>query len=375
MPWWSGIPPGWFASGRCDVKEVVLHIGLMKSGTTSVQQLLYAHASRLRSHGIDYLDVGQYNQMLCFVELLCQDTHATQRFPSGLVRHHSEVSAEVSGLWAKLGSAVETSPAERVLISAENLVYAGKATVDAIRDQFHSQKLHVVITHRPASLLVPSNFQQQARIASVGSFESWCRRELALLAKPQPEGSLASLRLSDLGALWRRRADKVTFVDTSGDHVETLPRMWEALTGLNAETAPVATAASNRGMAAEFVAALQAFIASHPERSVAQLREIGRAGYRTYIDRVGRPHYQWVLESNLAEAVDRACLLVGDADSSPLSERLLRDQPLAELREVVRGGEFDRLRRSALRDIVAADRRLRPRRAYRAARARLRRLA
>jgi hypothetical protein len=132
------------------VNELALHVGLMKSGTTSVQRALYTNRARLTDAGVDYVDLGQYNQMLWFAELLAQDPYARSRFPSGLRRHLHEMEPSTSGMWRRLVDAVADSTMPRVVLSAENLVYAGPTTLERLAAAFSMRRLRVVITHRPA---------------------------------------------------------------------------------------------------------------------------------------------------------------------------------------------------------------------------------
>lgn len=357
------------------MNELVLHVGLMKSGTTSVQHALYAARLPLLEQGVEYIDVGQSNHMLSFVELLQRDPIATQGFPRGLQKHHREIRHVTDGMWNRLVGLVRASQARRVVLSAENLVYAGPGTVSRLRQAFADREVRVVITHRPASKLVPSNYQQQARVGTTGGFEEWCRAELAAMSRPTPAGSLASLRLSNLSRLWEPEVEAVTLVDTNLAPEESMGRMWQALTGLSAATVPAIKGSMNVSMSAEFTAALQDYIAWHPRLSVSEIREVGQLAYRRHQSRVGGPHFRWQLAEPLVELVDAACAPdAADASAMSLAAFLASAAWVGDINRLTATElQFTDLQRLAAKELRSADHRLRAVRAYRAARCRLRR--
>lgn len=350
--------------------DLVLHIGLMKSGTTSVQHALYDSRQELRARGIEYVDLGQFNQMLAFVPLLNADPHARDRYHEGLRVHLAQATTDFEALWDMLVTHVRASTADRVILSAENLVYAGVDTIKLLVRTFSPRPVHVVVTHRRPSRMVPSNYQQQGRIAMVGGFDAWARRELTLLAAEVPSGTLSSLRLWDLAALWDRHAARVELIHVGDDVDIGFGDMWQSLTGLEGRPPNGSSALKNASMPAELVEAMQRYFARGQKRTVADVREIVHRAQRSYLGEVGTQAYRWQLVEPIRAWLDRG-YEDPEADWGTFASMVAEAPRVGEL-VPLRPGAFDEHVEQALREVERAARAVTLRSSYRSMRARLR---
>lgn len=153
--------------GAMPERARVLHIGLAKTGTTSLQSTAAARRADLLAAGV--------------------------RYPGGGLNHRESVSALMGRRWGWIGlgavvptmrhwdrllSEVEAETERRVWISHE---FASEST-DEVAARFGEAlgaRLQVVITLRPFAAILPSSWQQYLKGGSTHTFEHWLRRVLA----------------------------------------------------------------------------------------------------------------------------------------------------------------------------------------------------
>lgn len=285
---------------------MTLHVGLMKSGTSSIQRELHANREWLAKRGVEYPDLGQVNQMLAFVEPLRADEEALERFPPGLRRHLDATHRDSRGLLGKLGHALAVCSAPRVLVSAENLVYAGDYTRRLIRSDLWRDELRVVVTRRRLSSLIPSNYQQQARIHPMPDIETWAREEIRRLSFGDVTGSLGSLRTDLLVEAWSPIADQCVVIDTDSRlPSSSLQVLWESFTGL-ADSPVLNTDYANLSWPVEFIEALQRFMRLRPDLLPQQLRRTAKLALPALLSQHPRGWSRWAMASGFARVLDEA---------------------------------------------------------------------
>lgn len=318
------------------IPTLSLHVGLMKCGSTSLQIALSAQRLRLRTEGVHYPDTGQINHMLPFSELLWSDVVARSRFPPGLLRHLSAIQRPLSGSLAKLVSSSRIlDNNSRLVLSAENLIYAGPATMGQIRAQFGTAELRVVVGRRKLSSLLPSNYQQQARIQPVPHFDLWARSALYDLARGTYRSSLWSLRTDLLVRDWLRFADSIDVVDV--DTPGGLERMWGKLVGDGIAMDEVGPRA-NVSLPFEVVAAIQSYIRSHPRRSVSEIRSVVRASKTDACKTApsAAPLSSLGICGDVSRVLDRAGRLIGNSQTADdewawILNRLASTEPVTQI--------------------------------------------
>lgn len=133
-------------------KTVVLHIGLMKSGTTFVQKRLFANRPQLDDQGI--LVPGRYwaNQVRAVSDLF----QFTRRGP-----------VPFEGEWASLRQAIDDHPGTAI-VSMEFLGPAIPKNVERVAAEFPESEVNVVATLRDLGRNVPAMWQE-----SIKNGHSW----------------------------------------------------------------------------------------------------------------------------------------------------------------------------------------------------------
>ena len=166
-------------------QRVVLHIGLMKSGTTYLQRLFEGNRDRLAERGV----------------LFPGRTWGAQvRGVSEVMQRKRVVSAPPAGSWRALVDELETWSGTGV-ISMEYLGPAAPRRIAAVVSSFPSASLDVVVTARDLGRGISAMWQETVKNGRSQSFDSYVE-------------DVAARR--DLGRRFWREQDVVAIVDRWG---------------------------------------------------------------------------------------------------------------------------------------------------------------
>src|SRR4051794_6744458 len=141
------------------VDVVYLHVGAPKTGTTYLQDRLYANRALLADHGVSY-PVGVHADMFrAAVDL-------TNRRWAGL---------DTRGEWERLVGRVRRAPATAV-VSHEILSGATRHQVAQVMGDFAGTEVHVVYSARDIGRQLPAEWQESLKYRRRGSFKRYLRR-------------------------------------------------------------------------------------------------------------------------------------------------------------------------------------------------------
>jgi hypothetical protein len=170
---------------------VLLHIGPFKTGTTSLQAAFDAAAPRL---------LDEYG-----IWWASPDRRRLRAAVATLTGGPNPFGHEVGvRRWRRLVRTVADAADQRVVISNEWMSEADAATSAKIVRKLGGQRVHVVITLRPISAILPSQWQQFAQSNLIEPYEQWLRTCLE-----QPERAGVFWRRHDHAALVERWAAAV----------------------------------------------------------------------------------------------------------------------------------------------------------------------
>jgi hypothetical protein len=148
-------------------KAVLLHIGPSKTGTTSIQQALFAARPELAEFGV--LHAGRGAQPLNAV-LALKGGKSLVGYPKPRMKQ-----------WEWLVDQVRAAGDQRVIVSAEFFADLNAETARrAVRD-LGGPRVHVVVTLRPLAKIMPSQWQQYLRNRAGFTYEDWL---VGMLQKP-----------------------------------------------------------------------------------------------------------------------------------------------------------------------------------------------
>ncbi len=138
-------------------QRVVLHVGLMKSGTSYVQQRLMHSKKALRTHGFQFPGASWRDQVIAVTEVL-----GRKRRPS----------RSYAGAWDKLVGRVGRFDGTS-LISMEFLAAPGVKKLQVVADAFAPARVEVVVTARDLARTLPAMWQESVKNGQAWTFAEY----------------------------------------------------------------------------------------------------------------------------------------------------------------------------------------------------------
>jgi len=140
-------------------KQVVLHIGAMKSGTSFIQNVLHNNRERLSEHGISFAGERWRQQVLAVREL-------SERGGQG------QEPIAPDGPWQHLVDGVNQWP-ETAIISMEFLAPRRLAKIQIIQEAFAGADLQVVLTARDLARSLPAMWTESTQNRGVRTWDEF----------------------------------------------------------------------------------------------------------------------------------------------------------------------------------------------------------
>lgn len=136
------------------VARVYLHIGLPKTGTTYLQEILWSHRDELRAEGIVLPGRGHRDHLWAALDI--------QERPNLAKRH-----ADAPGTWERLCAELDRESAETGVITHE--FFCGATAEQAARavERLAPAEVHVVVTARHALGMLTAGWQELVKNGSV----------------------------------------------------------------------------------------------------------------------------------------------------------------------------------------------------------------
>jgi hypothetical protein len=230
----------------------LLHIGPHKTGTTSLQGALWNARDAMRAQGVRH--VGR-----------TRNPSNAVRAVSGQPSPYSDSTPPPIRNWQRLVREIRGARESRVVVSSEFFAWAKPDVIRRIVDDLDPDRVHVAVTLRPLSRIIPSMWQQNVQAGHVMPFERWLEGVL----NPRPDkANPAFWMLHHHDHLITRWADVVgverltAIVVDDRDH-DYLLRVFEQLLGLRESTLAVHHDYANRSLTLPEVEAVRAFNAAY----------------------------------------------------------------------------------------------------------------
>lgn len=221
-------------------RAVMLHIGPHKTGTTTIQSAMHNSRERLLAQGVRY--AGKDQQMFLEARTAVGARGVPGRRPPN------------EKAWRRLLREVAESPEGRVIVSSEGYAGADDAAAARVVEEFGSSRpVHVVVTLRPLTKIVPSQWQQFTQNGQRRDYEGWLE---IVFRETNMTTSRTFWRRHDHGALverWVRAVggpENLTAVVVDESDREMLLRVFERLVGVSPGTLMAPTVAANRSLTA-----------------------------------------------------------------------------------------------------------------------------
>ena len=212
----------WLGAG-----EVLLHIGVHKTGTTAVQGALAAARPRLEAQGVRYAakTISHYHAAMAAIGK----------------RRGWELGGGVpkSGRWERLVKEVARATVP-IVISSEAFCEASDDAARTIVDSLGGERVKVLVTLRPLENLIPSSWQEYVKGGLATTYDDW----LADTMRGPGSSRLITpsfWKRNDHAAVverWARvvGADRLTVIVVDTREKDSLFRTFESIIGLETGT-------------------------------------------------------------------------------------------------------------------------------------------
>lgn len=201
----------------------LLHIGPPKTGTTTVQGAFHQARKRLAEHGVVYAGGARRQPSWAALAITGNGTK--------LVGYRPATMSD----WTSLVDEVAAAGDQRVVVSSEFFADADDDTARRVVTELGGERVHVVVTLRPLTSIIVSQWQQYLQNGLRTSYDKWLD---AMFNKP-PSSSLTPTfwqrhRHDRLVERWAAEVgtDNVTVVVADESDPRMLVDTFESLLGL-----------------------------------------------------------------------------------------------------------------------------------------------
>jgi hypothetical protein len=242
--------------------SVLLHVGPHKTGTTALQAALWAARDELQRQGVRLA--------------------GRSRNPAGAVR---AVTGQASPYaddgrtppmwrWGRLAGEVKAAREPRVVVSSEFFAWANPTAIRRIVDDLGPERVHVAVTLRPLSRIVPSMWQQNVQAGTVSTIDAWLRDVLAKTDGEKRHPFWTLQRHDELIDRWAAvlGIERVSAVVVDDRDHDVLLHAFEDLLGLSGGTLVGQSDWLNRSLTLPEAEAVRAFNLAARERHLSRGR-------------------------------------------------------------------------------------------------------
>lgn len=144
-------------------KQLILHVGFHKSGTSAIQETFHVQRSELLENGILYPNIGKKAHHRIAWAL-------TQRAWGWKARGGETTPFKV---FTKLAKVINRSKQDKVVLSSEFFSELTKEQIAHILSSVKGREIKILFTLRPLAKLLSSSYQQYLKYGTKADYESW----------------------------------------------------------------------------------------------------------------------------------------------------------------------------------------------------------
>lgn len=157
------------AGGRVGVMKsnIYIHIGVHKTGTTSIQATFYENRRKLKRHDINYFGIGE-NHSGTLYPLFCDAPHNYHVNRRAGIDTETKAARKNAATARALRRALEANRCSRFVISGEDLSELSPAGIARLKQTLapHAARMRVIVYVREPYDYITSAFQQRLRRGS-----------------------------------------------------------------------------------------------------------------------------------------------------------------------------------------------------------------
>lgn len=230
-------------------KQLILHVGFHKSGTTALQEALFNQRNELGRHGVLYPNIGRAAHHKVAWAL-------TQR-PWGWKNRGGEITAY--RVFGKMAALINSSKAEKIVLSSEFFSELSLDDVRKVKGSLKNREVQILFTIRPLAKLLSSSYQQYLKYGTSVDYVAWLHSVLDEpgVSKINPTFWKRHMHGQVIGTwceVFGAAAVKVLVVDEQ--RPEFLFEEVDAILGLPPGTLKAQETGSNRSLSLEEIALL-----------------------------------------------------------------------------------------------------------------------
>ena len=239
----------------------ILHIGPHKTGTTALQAAFWNKRNAIRKQGVQYVSNGRHAMTAVLAAIEHISPWTVDKRPPPMWK------------WERLLTDIRSSNAKRVVLSSEFFADAKPEAAERVIQQLDPERVQVIVTLRPLSRILTSQWQQFVQNQNTVAFEDFLRDTLD---DPHPEKPPVFWRRHRHDDLVKRWADIVgpdhlTVVALNEGDRDMVLRAFEQLTGLKTGTLEADPTIQNRSMTVPEIETIRAFNVAFKEKKLPSL--------------------------------------------------------------------------------------------------------
>jgi hypothetical protein len=227
----------------------ILHIGPHKTGTTALQAAFWNDRKAVKKQGVHYASNGRHAMTAVLAGIEHISPWTVDKRPPPMWK------------WERLLNDIRSSKGKRVLLSSEFFADAKPDKAARVIQQLDPKRVQVVVTLRPLSRILTSQWQQFVQNQNTFGFEEFLKTTLDDPHPAKPPVFWRRHRHDDLVKRWADLVgpDHLTVVALNEGDRDMVLRAFEQITGLTNGTLKPDPTIQNRSMTAPEIETIRAF--------------------------------------------------------------------------------------------------------------------
>ena len=239
----------------------IVHIGPHKTGTTALQAAFWNNRKAVAKQGVHYASNGRHAMTAVLAGIEHVSPWTIDKRPPPMWK------------WERLLNDIRSSKSKRVLLSSEFFADSKPENAARVVQQLDPKRVQIVITLRPLSRILTSQWQQFIQNQNTFGFEEFLRKTLDDPHPTKPPVFWRRHRHDDLVRRWADLVgpDHVTVVALNEGDRDMVLRAFEQITGLRAGTLEPDPTIQNRSMTVPEIETIRAFNIAFKEKKLPSL--------------------------------------------------------------------------------------------------------
>lgn len=239
----------------------IVHIGPHKTGTTALQAAFWNNRKAVAKQGVHYASNGRHAMTAVLAGIEHISPWTVDKRPPPMWK------------WERLLNDIRSSKSKRVLLSSEFFADAKPENAARVIQQLDPKRVQIVVTLRPLSRILTSQWQQFVQNQNTFGFDEFLRKTLDDPHPAKPPVFWRRHRHDDLIRRWADLVgpDHLTVVALNEGDRDMVLRAFEQITGLKTGTLAADPTIQNRSMTLPEIETIRHFNIAFKEKNLPSL--------------------------------------------------------------------------------------------------------